>query len=86
MSSIYDYNISKITAELSGPCHHKSIGKKDELEIELTDKSILVRKYQKCGKKCKTCLEGKGHGPYYWKVTYLGKRKYLWKYIGKKLK
>ncbi len=43
----------------------------------------LVKKYVKCGKeKCKTCKFGKGHGPYYYLVTYKnGKQK--WKYIGK---
>ncbi len=80
-------NISKITAELSGPCHEERIGKKVEDQV---DKSWITQKYQKCGKKCKTCMEGRGHGPYFWRVTYLGidghgKKKYRWKFIGKKL-
>ena len=43
----------------------------------------IVKKYVRCGKeKCKTCKFGKGHGPYYYLVTYEnGKQK--WKYMGK---
>lgn len=43
-------------------------------------------KYQICFKKhCKTCYGGqkpRGHGPYIWKITYLGKRKEKREYIG----
>ena len=48
------------------------------------DSGTLVRKYQKCGKKCRTCREGKGHGPYVWRVTYDKETKSQhWKYVGK---
>ena len=45
----------------------------------------LVRKWQKCGKaRCKTCQEGKGHGPYLWRVIYdKENKKQIWKYEGK---
>lgn len=45
-----------------------------------------IAKLQRCGKKNCSCFEGKLHGPYFWRVTYKGKRKgrkkYHWKYLG----
>lgn len=78
----------EINASLQGPCYsEKSVGKKiTEPEILPTKSFVLVRKYQKCGKKCKTCSEGKGHGPYYWKVYYNKEtKKRIWKFVGKNL-
>lgn len=52
--------------------------------IGKNDIGTLVRKFQKCGKKCRTCREGKGHGPYWWAVTYDKTTKtQRWKYYGK---
>lgn len=62
------------------------------MTIEAVDKILpmenvgtLVRKYQKCGKfNCKKCREGKGHGPYWWRVIYDKEtKKQTWKYVGK---
>ena len=79
----------EINASIQGPCHpEKSVGKKAETmepKILPTENYVLVRKYQKCGKKCKTCSEGKGHGPYLWKVYYNREtKKRIWKFVGKK--
>lgn len=40
--------------------------------------------YRKCGKPCKTCAEGKGHGPYWYMYWKQGKRVRT-KYLGKHL-
>lgn len=83
----------QINASLQGPCHPEKVpGKTIEDESvlpNLDEKGSIVSKYQNCGKKrCKKCTEGKGHGPYKWRVTYVGmvhgKKKYRWKFIGKK--
>ena len=73
----------RINAELSGKCERSN-----ELyeSSHSTGKNIIL-KWQKCGKKCKTCREGKGHGPYYWRLIYDSEtKKQKWKFIGKKLK
>ena len=51
--------------------------------------SIVVKK-QKCGKSNCHCSSGELHGPYFWKVEYIKKKrgqsgptKYSWKYIGR---
>ncbi|MFQ5980365.1 MAG: hypothetical protein ACE5OZ_19690 [Candidatus Heimdallarchaeota archaeon] len=45
-----------------------------------------IAKLQRCGKKNCKCLIGVLHGPYFWRVSYQGKRmgrkKYKWKYLG----
>ena len=73
----------EINASLQGPT--KGYGKKVDSEKILPspeEKGSIVLKYQKCGKKCTTCTEGKGHGPYQWRVVYVGmvdgKKKYRW--------
>ena len=76
----------QISASLCGPCVDKKV---DTMEPEVlpTSNFVLVRKYQNCGKKCRTCREGKGHGPYYWKVYYDREtKKRTWKFVGKNLK
>lgn len=54
------------------------------LPMEPDSQGTLVRKWQRCGKKCRTCREGKGHGPYLWRVFYDKETKsQKWKYVGK---
>lgn len=72
----------KIQSGLSGKCERSN-----ELPepSHSTGKNIIL-KWQKCGKGCKTCKEGKGHGPYYYRIVWNPETKrQVWKYIGKKL-
>ena len=71
-----------IQSELSGKCERSNELHKPS---HSTGKNIIL-KWQKCGKGCKTCKEGKGHGPYYYRITWNSDtKKQMWKYIGKKL-
>ena len=55
--------------------------------LPIEEVGTLVRKYQKCGKaRCRICREGKGHGPYYYRVIYDREtKKQTWKYVGRAL-
>jgi hypothetical protein len=67
----------EINSSLIGPTDRKEI-------LPIAEHGTLVKKYQKCGKKCRTCGEGKGHGPYLWRVTYDKEtKKQVWKYVRK---
>ena len=42
------------------------------------------RQYRKCGKPCKTCQQGKGHGPYWYADFHEGSRLHTG-YVGRVL-
>lgn len=72
MGEVEDWvDISKMSSDLIGPT--------------IYHQGTLVRKYQKCGKlRCNKCREGKGHGPYWWRVLYDKEtKKQTWKYVGR---
>lgn len=65
---------------------NRPVGKNREgdLEYPVTSAGTLVRKWQQCGKGCRTCSEGKGHEPYWWRVKWNKlTKKNDWKYVGK---
>ncbi len=55
----------------------------DELveNVEENGGGSIVTKRQKCAADC-TCNEGRGHGPYSWRVTSDGKGGRKWEYLG----
>lgn len=48
---------------------------------ESEGKGYTVTKWQKCGADCE-CNDGKGHGPYKWRITPDGEGGQKWKCIG----
>lgn len=55
----------------------------DVVDVEETENGgTLVKKMQKCGADCE-CNDGKGHGPYLWRVKRDGNGGQKWSYEGK---
>lgn len=58
-------------------------GDDDVVDVEETENGgTLVKKMQKCGADCE-CNDGKGHGPYLWRVKRDGNGGQDWSYEGK---
>jgi hypothetical protein len=54
----------------------------DVVDVDETEgEGYIVKKWQKCGADCE-CNDGKGHGPYKWRVTPDGNGGQNWKCLG----